>query len=119
MAKRPQRVDRLSATQLAPGEALLRWRLVRIWGWIIGFFLAIWLLGFPIAVPLTMLLHLRLSGRERWPVTMGVTVITALVLAGLFQCFLHLPFPAGILMNWLGRVSGVNLGRFVSLSFGC
>jgi TctA family transporter len=119
LAKRPQRIDRLSATQLAPGEALLRWRLVRIWGWIIAFFLAIWLLGFPIAVPLTMLLHLRLSGRERWPVTMGVTVITALVLAGLFQCFLHLPFPAGILMNWLERVSGVNLGRFVSLSFGC
>jgi len=70
--------------------------------WIIGFFAAILLLGFPIAVPLFVLAYLKLQGRESWPVTVVMTVAVWAVFYGLFDRLLHLPFPAGWLFTWFG-----------------
>jgi hypothetical protein len=81
----------------APGRAVL------VGGaWMLAFFLAIILLGFPIAVPLFMLLYLRLQGGERWIISLVITAAVFGVFYGLFDALLHLPFPAGLLLSWLG-----------------
>ena len=60
------------------------------------------LLGFQIAVPVLVFAYLKLQGKEGWIFT---TVFTAAVWAffyGLFDLLLHLPFPPGVLLEWLG-----------------
>ena len=70
--------------------------------WILAFFAAIVLLGFPVAVPLFVFLYLRLKGRESWVVSIVMTAAVWGVFYGLFDLLLHLPFPAGWLFTWLG-----------------
>jgi hypothetical protein len=71
-------------------------------GWMLAFFAAVVLLGFPIAVPLFVFLYLRIQGREGWPLTIVMTLAVWGVFYGLFDYLLHLPFPAGWLLAWLG-----------------
>ncbi|HUQ77112.1 MAG TPA: tripartite tricarboxylate transporter TctB family protein [Burkholderiales bacterium] len=71
-------------------------------GWMVGFLAAIVLLGFPIAVPLFLLLYLKLQGGEGWVLSVVITVVTSAIFYGLFDAMLHLPFPAGLLFSWLG-----------------
>ena len=66
--------------------------------WIVGFFAAILLLGFPIAVPLFVFLYLKLHAGEGWTLTLGLTAATWGFFYGLFERMLHLPFPAGWLI---------------------
>jgi Tripartite tricarboxylate transporter TctB family len=71
-------------------------------GWIAGFFLAILLLGFPVAVPVFVFLYLKLQAKERW---LFCAVFAAAIWGafyGLFDMLLHLPFPPGALFEWLG-----------------
>jgi hypothetical protein len=63
--------------------------------WILGFFAAIVLLGFPLAVPLFVFLYLKLQGKERWLFSAVFTAAVWLFFYGLFDRLLHLPFPAG------------------------
>jgi hypothetical protein len=70
--------------------------------WTVGFFVLIVLLGFQIAVPVLVFAYLKLQGKEGWIFT---TVFTAAVWGffyGLFDLLLHLPFPPGVLLEWLG-----------------
>jgi hypothetical protein len=69
--------------------------------WMLGFFAAIVLLGFPIAVPLFVLLYLKLQGGEGWLLSIGMTLAVWGVFYGLFDRLLHLPFPAGWLLGFL------------------
>jgi len=85
--------------QLAIGKETLRRTAVAI-GWMLGFFAAIVLLGFPIAVPLFMVLYLKLQGRERWLLTIVMTLAVWGVFYVLFDYLLHLPFPTGWLVAW-------------------
>ena len=69
--------------------------------WIVGFFAAIVLFGFPVAVPLFVFLYLKQQAGEGWIFS---TVFTAAVWAffyGLFDRLLHLPFPAGWALTWI------------------
>lgn len=70
-------------------------------GWMLGFFAAIVLLGFPIAVPLFVLLYLKLQGREGWTLSILMTLAVWGIFYGLFDRLLHLPFPAGWIVTWL------------------
>ena len=67
--------------------------------WTFGFFVAIWLLGFSYAVPLTMLLYLRLAGKESWTMTALVTFFSWLFYWSLFEKMLNVPFPEGLLIS--------------------
>ena len=75
-------------------------RTLRIIGWTFGFFVVIWLLGFAVAVPLTMLLYLK-AAREKWLITVTMALISWLFFYGLFDYALHVPFPEGQLFVWL------------------
>ena len=82
--------------------SLARRRTAAAMGWIAGFFAAIVLLGFPLAVPLFMVLYLKLQGREGWIVSLALTAVVWALFYGLFDRLLHLPFPAGWVQQWLG-----------------
>ena len=66
-------------------------------GWILGFFAAILLLGFLVAVPLFLLGYLKLQAKEGWLFAIVFTALVWLAFWGLFDYLLHLPFGAGIL----------------------
>jgi tripartite tricarboxylate transporter TctB family protein len=70
--------------------------------WMLAFFAAIVLFGFTIAVPLFVLVYLRFQGGEGWTLSIVITVVVAAVFYGLFDALLHLPFPSGLLLDWLG-----------------
>jgi len=71
-------------------------------GWILGFFVAIVLAGFPIAVPLFVFLYVKVQGREGWIFCAACTAAVWAMFYGLFDYLLHLPFAAGWIATWLG-----------------
>src|SRR5262245_59296078 len=72
-------------------------------GWTIGFFLAIWLLGFSYAVPLTMVLYLMIAGREKWPITAVMAFGSWVFFYLLFERMLSVPFPDGLIFTLFKR----------------
>ncbi|HLN87454.1 MAG TPA: tripartite tricarboxylate transporter permease, partial [Candidatus Limnocylindrales bacterium] len=74
-------------------------RTIAIILWTIGFFVAIWFLGFTYAVPLVMLLYLKFGGREGWVITLSVAFGTWLFYWALFERMLNVPFPEGLLIS--------------------
>jgi hypothetical protein len=70
--------------------------------WIVGFFAAVVLLGFPLAVPLFVFLYLKLEARESWALCAVFAAVVSAVFYGLFDRMLHLPFPQGWLLQWSG-----------------
>ncbi|MGH7775512.1 MAG: tripartite tricarboxylate transporter permease, partial [Candidatus Binatia bacterium] len=98
---------RRGASQATPSEitsspepALIRRRAISIIGWTLGYFLAIWLLGFATAAAAVTFLYLKVGARERWPITIFLTVLAWAFFYGLFDYLLHLPFPEGTLFLW-------------------
>lgn len=82
-----------------PGVALQR--TAAIFAWILGFFLAIVLLGFPLAIPLFVLAYLKGQGNERWPLAALLAGLAWLAFYALFVRLLHLPFLEGLLVRLL------------------
>ncbi len=81
---------------LAPAKR----KTIEMFGWIFGFGLGLWLLGFHIAVPMMILLFLVRHGQS-WTLTLSVTLVAGIVLWSVFDLLLHLPFPPGKLFDWL------------------
>lgn len=77
---------------------VVRTRTISIILWTVGFFAAIWLLGFSYAVPLTILLYLKFAG-ENWLTTASVTFFSWLFYWSLFEKMLNVPFPEGLLIT--------------------
>ena len=67
---------------------------------IIGFFLLIVFLGFPIAVPLFVFLYLKLQG-EKWRISLGLSAAAWLCFYGLFIYLLKISFLEGWVQRWL------------------
>ena len=80
--------------------------------WIMGFFLAIWLIGFTWwTIILFMVLYLKLQAGESWMLTGTLTFICLVFFLVLFVWTLHLPFPEGQILMWLGLPEAVYLPR--------
>jgi len=77
-------------------------RTLQAGGWMLGFFGAIVLLSFPVAVPLFVFLYLKLQGREGWGFSLVFTLAVWALFYGLFDRMLHLPFPDGWIQAWIG-----------------
>jgi hypothetical protein len=77
---------------------------VKISAWILGYFAAIWLLGFSVAIAVTTFLYLKLA-KERWLISLAITFLAWVSFYGLFVYLLHVPFPEGLLFAWLGSFS--------------
>ena len=87
-------------SEMPPATALRR--TLAIFGWIIGYMAALWLLGFAIGGTLCTFLSLKLGSQERWPVTLAFTAGVWTLIDSLFVRALHLPFPPGQALVWLG-----------------
>ncbi len=81
---------------------LARRRTINIFSWIVGYIIAIWLIGFSYSVPLVVFLYLKVQSREPWLLSLTLTAVAWLVFWGLFDRLLHLPFPQGMLFTWMG-----------------
>lgn len=88
-------------TRDLPRRAMIRRTLTGM-AWILGFFVAIVLLGFPIAVPLFVFLYVKLQGREGWRVSLALSLAVWGIFYGLLDRLLHLPFPDGLILAWIG-----------------
>ncbi len=82
--------------------ALVVRRTAGITGWLLGFFFAIWLLGFSMAVPVATFLYLKAGAKEKWPISIVLTLVAFGSFYGLFVYSLSVPFPQGLLLEWLG-----------------
>jgi len=80
-------------------EALFRKRTCNILAWIVGFFLALWLLGFPLGIPLATFIYLKFAAREDWLTSVVVTVGTWAFIVGVFGHFLDFVFPDPALLD--------------------
>ena len=79
-----------------------RRRVITAFSWIAGFILTVYLIGFPLTVPLFICFYLRFeSGVSPLP-TIAATAITWAMFYGLFQKLVHLQFEQGALQAWLG-----------------
>ena len=72
--------------------------------WIVGFFLLIVLVGFPIAVLLFLFLNLKLQAKEGWPLTILLTAATSVFFYGLFIRLLDIRFYEGVILRALDLV---------------
>ena len=79
-----------------------RRRVITAFSWIAGFIVCVFLIGFPLTVPLFVCAYLRFeSGVGRLP-TVAATAITWVIFYALFQKLVHLQFEQGALQAWLG-----------------
>jgi len=88
----------------APDTADERRRTVAICAWILGMYVAIWVLGFSLASLLMTLLYLK-TARERWPLSVALSLAGSAFVFGLFERGLGVPFPPGRILVWLGLVT--------------
>jgi hypothetical protein len=84
-----------------PAEVVNR-RTAGIFGWIVGYFVGIWLFGFSFGVPLCTFIQLKIFGREKWPQSLIYTASVWALIYGIFDRVLHVPFPTGYLFEALG-----------------
>ena len=75
---------------------------INIFSWIFGFFFLIWLLGFSIAIPVLVFGYLKIQSREPWVLSIILTACAWVAFWGLFVWLLNLPFPQGLILEWLG-----------------
>jgi putative tricarboxylic transport membrane protein len=80
-------------------------RTMIIFGWILGYFAAIWLLGFSIGVPLCTFIQLKFGSREKWLLSLIMTAFAWAFIYCIFDRVLHVPFPTGQVFLWLGLAS--------------
>jgi TctA family transporter len=90
-----------SEAAVAAEAAVAHRRTLSISAWIVGFFLAIWLLGFTITSAVGTFLYLKFGAREKWLISVVLTVVAWAFFYGAFDYMLHLPFPEGELVYWL------------------
>jgi hypothetical protein len=88
-----QAVDFVPSTHADP--ALARRRAATTFGWLVAFALLIVALGFSLAIPLFVLVYLRLHAREGWARSLILSVVAWASVQGLFVRLLNLPFPEG------------------------
>ena len=88
--------------QLEPGVESRRTLIII--GWIVGFFIGIWLIGWMVTVPLAIVAYIRMAGRESWITAIAAGVVGWIVFDGVFDARLNIPLSQkldGILMSRL------------------
>jgi hypothetical protein len=73
-----------------------RWGALEIWAWLIGLYAAIWLVGFPIAVPLWVFAYSKFYG-SHWITSISLTAVAWAFIYGIFDRALHVPWPDAVL----------------------
>ena len=77
-------------------ESNSRWGILEIWGWIVGLFLAIHIVGFMAAAALFTFAYARVYG-ARWRLAFALGALAWGFLYGIFEKILHVPWPESLL----------------------
>jgi tripartite tricarboxylate transporter TctB family protein len=85
------------AQTVEPAVALKR--TFNMFGWFVGFFIAIWLVGFNITIPLMVFGYLKIQSGEKWWLSLTLTAIAWFSFWSLFVWLLNLPFPDGVVFT--------------------
>ena len=93
-------VDFQFTQAIDPGTA--RKRAIIMFGWLLGFFLLVWLLGFEYGIPIMVFAYLKFQSKESWLLSITLTVAAFVFFWILFVKLLTLPFPQGLIFTWLG-----------------
>jgi Tripartite tricarboxylate transporter TctB family len=88
------------STDIAP--EVVRHRVLSIFGWIIAFIALVYLIGFPLTVPLFIFLYLKFQSEVGWLGTVVITAATWGCFYLLFQSLVHIQFESGAIQTWLG-----------------
>jgi hypothetical protein len=80
-------------------------RTLMAFGWVLGFFVLILLVGFTLAVPLLVFLFLKVQAREKWGITLFLTASSLVFFFGLFVWMLNIPFAEGWIIEGLKALS--------------
>jgi len=81
---------------------MLRRRALATFLWIAGFVLLVYLLSFPIAVPLFIFLYLKFQSAVNWLGSAALTAITWIFYHALFERLINLRFEPGWVQTTLG-----------------
>lgn len=79
-----------------------RGRVINIFCWIVGFILLVYLLGFPLTVPLFIFVYLKFQSDVSWLQSIICTAITWGCFYTLFQWLVHIQFESGAIQSWMG-----------------
>ncbi len=90
-------VDFELTTAIEP--TLARKRTLLIFAWIFGFLVLILAFGFPLAVPIFVFAYLKIAGKESWTLSTVLTLVSWIFMEGVFDRFLHIPFPGGWILG--------------------
>jgi len=85
----------------AADSALTGRRAFQAFAWVFAFVLLVVVVGFNLAVPLFVLLFLKLQGKEGWSLSLILTGLAWGFFFTLFIRVLHTPFPEGLLFRGL------------------
>lgn len=88
------------SAEVAPEVA--RRRAVTVFCWIAAFILFVYLIGFPLTVPLFVFFYLKFQSDAAWTHSVALTVVTWGCFYALFQRLVHIQFEAGAIQTWLG-----------------
>ena len=88
-------------SEQAPGRSGAARTLTAV-AWMVGFLVAIVLIGYHLAIPFLVFCYLKLQGREGWTLSAVIALAVWAVFFTVFDRLLHLPFPAGWIQQWLG-----------------
>jgi putative tricarboxylic transport membrane protein len=97
--------QREAETDMGLPRDVVRRRTAGVFGWLFGWFAAIWLFGFTFGATLATFVQLKIGEKEKWPLALGLTGMAWALLYFVFKGVLHLPFPKGQLFRWLGLPS--------------
>lgn len=100
-ANREERPRERSQFELPSADAESKWGNVEIWSWIVGFYLLIVTLGFPIAVPLFVLAYSKFYGAG-WLPGIALSSIAWGFVYGVFEKILHVPWPTPLISSLFG-----------------
>ena len=89
-------------TTVTVEPALAFKRTVNTFAWFIGFYIGIWLIGFPITIALVVFSYMYFQGKEKFMLSAILTSIAWVFFYALFVKLLTLPFPDGQIQTWLG-----------------
>lgn len=76
-------------------RSVARRRTVATFGWLLGVTLLIIAVGFSLAIPIFVLLYLRIHASEGWARSLTLAVVAWVFVYGLFVRLLDLPFSEG------------------------
>ena len=82
-------------------DEIARRRVLTIFAWIAAFILCVYLIGFPLTVPLFIFFYLKVQSEVSWIHSLALTTITWGLFYLLFQRLVHIQFEAGAIQTWL------------------